>query len=288
VSYIVIQSRCGEESRIFAEKKHARIAAMSDDTNPAKLLAVVTELRERCPWDREQKLGDTPRHLIEEAYEVADAIDRANPGEIAEELGDVIVQCLFTAVILGEDSKLDIATIMQNAALKLIRRHPHVYGNTRADTSEQVLENWERIKVDERASKNPDGAKSLAHVGRGLPSMMRAEKLGEKARRAGMDWANIREVLAKAREEIAEVEQALDRNDTAHAAEELGDLMLAIANAPRFINHNAEQTLRAACDKFVARFDQVAQIAASRGLDLKRMTPLEIDILWNEAKAAKM
>jgi MazG family protein len=291
VSYIVIQSRCGEESRIFAEKKHARIAAMSDDTNPAqafaKLLAVVTELRERCPWDREQKLGDTPRHLIEEAYEVADAIDRANPGEIAEELGDVIVQCLFTAVILGEDSKLDIATIMQNAAGKLIRRHPHVYGNTRADTSEQVLENWERIKVDERASKNPDGAKSLAHVGRGLPSMMRAEKLGEKARRAGMDWVNIREVLAKAREEIDEVEQALDRNDTAHAAEELGDLMLAIANAPRFINHNAEQTLRAACDKFVARFDHVAQIAASRGLDLKRMTPLEIDALWNEAKAAR-
>jgi tetrapyrrole methylase family protein/MazG family protein len=265
---------------------------MSDDINAAqafaKLLAVVTELRERCPWDREQKLGDTPRHLIEEAYEVADAIDRGDPIETAEELGDVIVQCIFTAVILGEDSKLNIATVMQNAAAKLIRRHPHVCGNTRADTSEQVLENWERIKVVERAGKNPDGAKSLAHVGRGLPSMMRAEKLGEKARRAGMDWANIREVLAKAREEIDEVEQALDRNDTAHAAEELGDLMLAIANAPRFINHNAEQTLRAACDKFVARFDHVAQIAASRGLDLKRMTPLEIDALWNEAKAAKM
>ena len=265
---------------------------MSDDTNAAqafaKLLAVITELRERCPWDREQKLGDTPRHLIEEAYEAADAIERGDPIETAEELGDVIVQSLFTAVILGEDSKLDIATVMQNAAAKLIRRHPHVYVDTRAVTSEQVLDNWERIKVDERANKNPDGAKSLAHVGRGLPSMMRAEKLGEKARRAGMDWASIREVLAKAREEIDEVEQALDRNDTAHAAEELGDLMLAIANAPRFINRNAEQTLRAACDKFVARFDHVAQIAASRGLDLKRMTPLEIDALWNEAKSAKM
>ncbi len=265
---------------------------MSDDTNAAqafaKLLAVVTELRERCPWDREQKLGDTPRHLIEEAYEVADAIDRGDSVEIAEELGDAIVQCLFTGLILGEDSKLDIATVMQNAAQKLIRRHPHVYSDTRADTSEQVIENWERIKVGERAGKNPDAAKSLAHVGRGLPSMMRAEKLGEKARRAGMDWANIRELLAKAREEIDEVEDALDRNDTAHAAEELGDLMLAIANAPRFINRNAEQTLRAACDKFVARFDHVAQIAASRGLDLKRMTRPEIDALWNEAKAAKM
>lgn len=265
---------------------------MSDDTNPAqafaKLLAVVTELRERCPWDREQKLGDTPRHLIEEAYEVADAIEHGNLSHAAEELGDVLAQCLFAGVILAEQSKFDIATVVQNAAEKLIRRHPHIYSDIRAETVERVLENWETIKQQERESKNDDAAKSLAHVGRGLPSMMRAEKLGEKARRAGMDWANIREVLAKAREEIDEVEDALDRNDTAHAAEELGDLMLAIANAPRFINHNAEQTLRAACDKFVARFDQVAQIAASRGLDLKRMTGLQIDALWNEVKAAKM
>ena len=265
---------------------------MSDDTNPAqafaKLLAVVTELRERCPWDREQKIDDTPRHLIEEAYEVADAIAHGNLSHAAEELGDVLAQCLFAGVILAEQSESDIATVVQNAAEKLIRRHPHIYSDTRAETVERVLENWETIKQQERESKNDDSAKTLAHVGRGLPSMMRAEKLGEKARRAGMDWANIREVLAKAREEIDEVEQALDRNDTAHAAEELGDLMLAIANAPRFINHNAEQTLRAACDKFVARFDHVAQIATSRGLDLKRMTPLEIDALWNEAKADKM
>src|SRR5277367_1784503 len=238
---------------------------MADDSTAqafAKLLAVVTELRERCAWDREQKLADTPRHLIEEAYEVADAIARGNPSEF------------------------DIATGLQSAAEKLIRRHPHVYGDTRAETSETVLENWDRIKLEERERKNADGAKSLAHVGRGLPAAMRAEKLGEKARRAGMDWANIREVLAKAREEIDEVEHALDRNDTEHAAEELGDLMLAVANAPRFIGKDAEQTLRAACDKFVARFDEVARLAAARGLDLKSMTPAEIDALWNEAKAA--
>jgi tetrapyrrole methylase family protein/MazG family protein len=188
-------------------------------------------------------------------------------------------------VILAEDSEFDIAIVVRNAAEKLIRRHPHIYGDTRAETVERVLENWEKIKQQERESKDEDGAKSFAHVGRGLPSMMRAEKLGEKARRAGMDWANIRDVLAKAREELDEVEQALDRNDTAHAAEELGDLMLAIANAPRFINKDAETTLRAACDKFVARFDEVARIAASRGMDLKSMTPSEIDALWNEAKA---
>jgi MazG family protein len=263
---------------------------MSEDTAAtdafARLLAVVTELRDRCPWDREQKLTDTPRHLLEEAYEVADAIARGNPPDIAEELGDVIVQCLFTGVILAEDSKLGLARVMQDAADKLVRRHPHVYADNRADTSAQVVENWERIKVEERASKNPDGANSLAHVGRGLPSMMRAEKLGEKARRAGMDWASISEVLEQVREELDEIDEALARDDTAHAAEELGDLMLALANAPRFINRDAEQTLRAACDKFVTRFDEVARIAASRGLDLKAMTPPEIDALWNEAKAA--
>jgi MazG family protein len=263
---------------------------MSDDTTSAgafaKLLAVVTELRGRCPWDREQKLTDTPRHLIEEAYEVADAIGRGNLSHAAEELGDVIAQCLFAGVILAEQSEFDIASVMQDAAEKLIRRHPHIYGDTRADTVDRVLENWERIKQGERESKDPDGAKSLAHVGRGLPATMRAEKLGEKARRAGMDWANIREVLAKAREELDEVERALDRGDTAGAVEEIGDLMLAVANAPRFIGTDAEQTLRAACDKFVARFDEVARIAASRGLDLKAMTPSEIDALWNEAKAA--
>ncbi|HKN12947.1 MAG TPA: nucleoside triphosphate pyrophosphohydrolase [Candidatus Binatus sp.] len=263
---------------------------MSNDLNAAqafvKLLAVVTELRARCPWDREQKLADTPPHLIEEVYEVADAIAHGNLPHAAEELGDVIAQCVFAGVILAENSEFDIATVVRNATEKLIRRHPHIYGDTHADTVERVLENWEKIKQQERESKNAESATSLAHVGRGLPAMMRAEKLGENARRTGMDWANIREVLAKAREELDEVEQALDRNDTAHAAEELGDLMLAIANAPRFIGKDAEQTLRAACDKFVARFDEVARIAASRGLDLKAMTPSEIDGLWNEAKAA--
>lgn len=242
----------------------------------AKLLAVVAELRTRCPWDREQKLADTPRHLLEEAYEVADAVRRADPADIADELGDAIAQCLFVATILHEDTQLDITTILKNASEKLIRRHPHVYAGTQADTVEDVLDNWEQIKDREREGekpKKPADAKSIAEVGRALPSLMRAEKLGQKARRAGLDWAGIREVLAKAREELDEIDHALDRNDTAAASEEIGDLMLAIANAPRFIAHDAEQTLRAACDKFVARFDKVAQLASSRGLDLKTMPP---------------
>src|SRR5271170_6896075 len=124
------------------KNKHARIAGMIEESF-ARLLGVVKELREQCPWDREQKLGDTPRHLIEEAYEVGDAITGGNPADVAEELGDVIVQCFFTGVILAEDAKIDLATVMQNAAEKLIRRHPHVYGNTRAETAAKVVENWD-------------------------------------------------------------------------------------------------------------------------------------------------
>ena len=255
----------------------------------AKLLAVVAELRTRCPWDRDQKLADTPRHLIEEAYEVADAVARGDSDEIADELGDVLAQSLFVATILSEQSPLDITEVLKNAAEKLVRRHPHIYAGTKADTVEDVLDNWETIKFQERENKElkdskPGTVTSLAEVGRSLPSLMRAEKLGTKARRAGMDWANIREVLAKAREELDEVEQALERGDTDAAGEELGDLMLAIANAPRFIAHDAEQTLRVACDKFVTRFDQVARLAAQRGLDLKTMPPDAIDALWQEAK----
>jgi MazG family protein len=255
----------------------------------AKLLAVVAELRTRCPWDRDQKLADTPRHLIEEAYEVADAVVRGDASEIADELGDLIAQSLFVAAILGEDSQLDLAAVLKGASEKLIRRHPHIYAGTRADTVEQVLENWDQIKQQEREDKDskknePGGVKSIADVGRALPALMRAEKLGAKARRAGMDWLDVREVLAKAREEIDEVEHALDSGDTDGAAEEIGDLMLAIANAPRFIARDAEQTLRAACDKFVTRFDRVARLAAVRGLDLKVMPPAAIEALWDEAK----
>src|ERR1700686_1630968 len=134
----------------------------------AKLLAIVAELRTRCPWDREQKLADTPRHLLEEAYEVADAVARGDASEIADELGDVIAQCMFVATILGENSQLDMAAVLKGAAEKLVRRHPHIYGDTKADRGEQVLENWDRIKQQERESKKPGGAKSIAEAGRAL------------------------------------------------------------------------------------------------------------------------
>jgi MazG family protein len=247
-----------------------------------ELLAVVRALRERCPWDREQTLASVGKYLIEEAYEAADAIGRGDPDAIADELGDLMVQVLFTATIAGERELTTVDRVLEGARAKLIRRHPHVYGDAQAATAEQVIQNWERIKREEnpRAAEEP----TLARVGRALPALMRAEKLGERARRAGMDWRDVGGVLAKVREELDEAEAALARGDTDAAASELGDMLLALGNAPRFLNRSAEETLRRACDKFIARFEQVETLAAARGLDLRTLTDNAIDELWREAK----
>jgi MazG family protein len=260
---------------------------MSDEAERdsfARLLDTIRDLRQRCPWDREQKLPDTARHLIEEAYEAADAIAAGDRQDIAEELGDLIVQALFTAAIAAEDGPHTAAAVLDHARAKLIRRHPHVYGDAQAESVEQVLDQWERIKRAERESRRKENP--LEDTGRALPALMRAEKLGEKARRHGMDWADAREVLAKVREELEEAEHALGRGDQAALAEEIGDMMLALANVPRFIGRNAEETLRRSCDKFVERFGRVERLAASRGLDLKSLSPSEVEALWQEAKRA--
>jgi len=259
-----------------------RSGQRDDHESFARLIATIRELREKCPWDREQKLGDTSRHLLEEAYEVVDAIASGHPADIAEELGDLIVQALFTATIASEADGPAISKLMEDAAQKLVRRHPHVYGESKATTIDEVLELWERIK--DREKKKPKKRSSLEKTGRTLPSLMRAEKLGVKARRLGMDWQDPREVLAKIREELDEVEHALNSGDQSAAAEEVGDMMLAVANLPRFLGRDAEQTLRQSCEKFVARFGEVERISAERGLKLTKMSPAQLESLWQEAK----
>jgi tetrapyrrole methylase family protein/MazG family protein len=260
---------------------------MSEDGTIAgfsRLMAVVRELRNRCPWDREQTIESLARHLIEEAYEAADAIEGGAPGAIADELGDLIAQLLFIAVIAEEEARFGVAEMLKGAADKLVRRHPHVYGAVRADTVEQVIENWDRMKAQE--AKSAGAVSALEGVARALPALMRAEKLGSRAREAGMDWGDIHAVLAKVREELEEVEGALARNDIEDAAAELGDMLLALANAPRFIGHSAEETLRRSCDKFMTRFAAVERLAAARGTDLKSLTPGTVEALWQEAKHA--
>lgn len=247
-----------------------------------RLVEIVRELRVRCPWDREQTIASVAHHVIEEAYEVLDAIGRGADDEICDELGDLLIQVIFISVIAAEQSRFSLADVARAAAEKLIRRHPHVYGDVKADSVDQVLSNWEKIKRQEKREAGKD--EPFADAGRALPALMRAEKLGVKARRAGMDWTGAREVLEKVREELGEAESALARGDTDGAASEMGDMMLALANAPRFVGHNAEATLRSACDKFVGRFETVERIAAARGLDLHKLSPAEVEALWDKAK----
>jgi tetrapyrrole methylase family protein/MazG family protein len=258
---------------------------MSDDSTSAefaRLSKVVRELREKCPWDREQSIPSLAKHLVEEAYEAADAIDGGDSRAIADEIGDLLAQVLCVATIAKEESRFGVSDMIRWAADKLIRRHPHVYGGAAAKTSDEVVANWNSMKQEERRRA---GAKSaLDGVVRAQPALLRAEKLGARARQSGMDWEDIHSVLAKVREELEEVEGALSRNDTTAAAAEIGDMLLAIANAPRFIGHSAEETLRRACDKFIARFSVVERLAADRGLDLKSLRPTAIEALWQEAK----
>jgi MazG family protein len=248
----------------------------------AHLIAIIAELRQRCPWDRQQTLPEAARHLLEEAYEVVDAIAAADPGAVAEELGDLIVQALFAATIAAEPNGSQISDLLERAASKLVRRHPHVYGDAQASTLEEVVELWDRVKAAEKG-KAPKRS-SLAKTGRALPALMRAEKLGVKARQRGMDWKEAREVLSKVREELDEVTRALDAGDQGAAADEVGDLMLAIANLPRFLGRDAEQTLRRSCDKFATRFGEVERLADKRGLKLAELSPQELERLWQEAK----
>ncbi len=248
----------------------------------ARLLEVIRKLRVECPWDREQTVALTSRNVIEEAYEVADAIGSGDNPEIAEELGDLLAQSFFIGVIAADESRFTLAQVARDAADKLIRRHPHIYADVKADTVDQVLSNWEKIKTGEKIDRGK--AAGLDQTGRALPALMRAEKLGEKARRKGMDWANLGQVLKKVREELEEAEAAFAQGNHDEVAAEIGDMMLALANAPRFIGHNAEETLRRACDKFIGRFEAVERLASSRNLDLKKMSPDEIEALWQEAK----
>jgi len=247
----------------------------------ARLLETVRELRERCAWDREQTLA---RGLVEEAYETLAAVEDADAAELQSEFGDVIVQVMFGALIAAERGWFTLEELLTATQAKLVRRHPHVYGAASAESSADALASWERVKRTER--EQAARASALDGIARTIPALIRAEKLGERSRAAGFDWRDLRQVIAKVREELNEIEAAVDAGDHAAAGDELGDAMLALANAPRFIGHDAEAMLRAACDKFEGRFRHLEAAARERGLDLKALDDAELDALWNEAKRA--
>ncbi len=259
------------------------------------LVALMARLRTPgtgCPWDIEQTFATIAPYTIEEAYEVADAIQRNDMADLKGELGDLLFQSVFHARMAEEAGAFDIDDVIRGLVDKMIARHPHVFGNATIDSAEAQTGAWEVMKAAERAQKAKarDGAASaLDGVALGLPALMRAEKLTNRAGRVGFDWPSPEPVLEKLQEEIAELEEAISSPslDQVHVAEELGDMLFVVANLCRKLNVDPEEALRAANAKFQKRFSGMEELARSRGQDFANLRLDEQEALWTEVKAAE-
>ncbi len=247
-----------------------------------RLLHVVDRLRGEggCPWDREQTLETLKPYLVEECYEVLDALDSDDADAHAEELGDVLLQIAMHARIRSEESAFTFDDVAHRIADKLIYRHPHVFGDTEVADSEEVLDNWEQLKA---AEKQKDSI--LAGIPRHLPALQKAQRLQSRAARVGFDWEHIHDVVAKIDEELAETREAMEKEDTEHLAEELGDLLFAVVNLARYADINAEEALRKTCDKFIRRFKGVEQRVKDNGQVLHECGLDTLDAHWNAVKS---
>ncbi len=250
------------------------------------LRSIVARLRgpDGCPWDREQTHSTLRAGLLEEAYETIAAIDAADDINLCEELGDVLLQVVFHAQIAAEQGRFNFDDLARDITDKLIRRHPHVFADAHCADSAAVLARWDEIK---RAEKGGALKSTLDGVLRGIPALLRAEQLQKKAAKVGFDWPDVTPVLAKLREEIAEVEDQLREGPAAPLArieEEIGDVLFAAVNLARKLNITAELALNRAADKFRSRFQQIEQLAHERGRKLESMTLPEMDSLWDEVK----
>ncbi|MBL0328634.1 MAG: nucleoside triphosphate pyrophosphohydrolase [Bacteroidetes bacterium] len=244
-----------------------------------RLLIIMDELREKCPWDKKQTI-ESLRHLtIEETYELADAILDNDLPNIKKELGDVLLHIVFYARIASETNEFDIADVINALCEKLISRHPHIYGDVKVENEQDVKENWEKLKLKE-------GNKSvLAGVPKSLPSLIKASRIQEKARAVGFDWEKPEQVWEKVQEEIAELKHEIDTNASKEKIEdEFGDVLFSLINYARFVNINAEDALERTNKKFIKRFQYLESEAAKIGKPLSDMTLAEMDVYWNKAK----
>jgi len=237
-----------------------------------------------CPWDRKQTLPDLKAYVVEEAYEVLDAIDQNDRAALAEELGDLLLQAVFIAEITREEGSFDIYDSITAIHDKLVRRHPHVFGDVVANDAEQVLVNWEKLKRDERKAENKS---VLSGVPQAMPALLKASRLTEKAARVGFDWRRTDDVFAKIEEEIAELREAVAQSDPEHIHEEIGDLLFTIANIARKVNVNPEEALQSTNRKFMRRFEAMESRVGERGQNLDQLELEQMDALWDEAKAAE-
>ena len=262
---------------------------MKPSRDISRLIEIMAALRtpgSGCPWDLEQTFDSIAPYTLEEAYEVADAIARGDLAHLKDELGDLLLQVVFHARMAQEQGVFDFGGVVEAITTKLVRRHPHVFADADGKTAEAVKGLWERIKAEERAARGePAEAGALAGVPVALPALTRALKLQNKAGQVGFDWNDPRAVLAKIREEADEIEAALDAQDKAHAATEVGDLLFAVVNLARHLDADPEGILRATNLKFERRFAFIERALAAQGKTPKDATLAEMDALWDAAKA---
>ena len=242
---------------------------------------------EGCPWDREQGFADIARYTIEEAYEVADAISQNDMAQLREELGDLLFQTVFHSRIAEEAGAFSLDDVTNDLVRKMVRRHPHVWGDGHERTAEEQVQEWEEVKAKERAEKGKTSAEKtslLDDVARALPALMRAEKLQKRAARVGFDWPNLDGVMDKIIEEAQEVKEAAASGDADAIEDEMGDLLFAVTNLARKLGVDPEVALRRTNDKFTRRFKSVEAGAKANGKTLPDMSLEEMDALWNAAK----
>lgn len=255
-----------------------------DSYNVYDLVRIMGILRGEggCPWDAEQNHESIKKDFIEETYEVIEAINKKDKDLLCEELGDVMLQVVFHAQIEKEVGNFDFDTVSDGICKKLIERHPHVFGDVSVNSVDDVLSNWDTIKRKSKGQK--DQAQAMLKIPKELPALMRAQKIQEKARKAGFDWDNIDGAVEKLHEEIKEVEEALNEKNPDHIKEELGDLIFAAVNVSRFADIDAEEALTVSNDKFINRFTVVQTLAKEKGIDMNTASVEELDKLWDEAK----
>jgi tetrapyrrole methylase family protein/MazG family protein len=257
----------------------------------ARLHQLARTLREQCPWDREQTHDSLIKHLIEETYEVVDAIESLDANEPAtdeafiEELGDLLYQVEFHATIAEQQGRFSMADVARSIHDKLVRRHPHVFGDVVANSADDVVQTWDEVKRAEKKSVDGAASSTFTGVAKSGPSLQYATKIQKRAADVGFDWPNADGAFEKIIEESAEIRQAVALNsDPETVRMELGDLLFSVVNLSRHLGHDAEQALRGASDKFRHRFEQVEQLALSRGIDLTNAPLEQLDALWDEVK----
>jgi tetrapyrrole methylase family protein/MazG family protein len=257
---------------------------LSGEKGFERLVEIMRRLRGPggCPWDAEQSHESLKRYLLEECYEVIEAIDKNDPEHLKEELGDLMLQPVFHAVIAEERGEFTLDGVLRTICDKLILRHPHVFGDKVVKSADEQVENWERIKKEEKGDERKS---ALSGVPPHLPALMKAQKVTEKAARVGFDWEHSDQVFAKVLEELHEFEETMTSGNEKRMEEELGDLLFAIVNLGRFLSLDPEDALRKTVERFSRRFNHIEETMHARGVHLKEASLEEMEILWEEAKA---